>query len=59
MDEKVLAVHERGTQSTIYEACRYRAAFRVRYLQHCCDQMHRNRVGNVLGCDHILKSGHK
>jgi hypothetical protein len=32
MDENVLAVHDKGTQSTIYEECRYSGAFRVRYI---------------------------
>ena len=45
MDEKVLAVHEKGTQSTIYEECRYSGAFRVRYLRHCCDQTH--KIGHI------------
>jgi len=39
-DGKVLVVQEKGTQSTIYVECRYRGAFRVRYLCYCCDQMH-------------------
>jgi hypothetical protein len=51
--------YEKGTEYVQKAGWWYSHAFRVRYLCHRCDKMHKIRALMFIGRDHILNSGLK